>query len=217
MRDILATWLSTLSAEELVEELLELADHDSGLRLRLELRAAGHTGNVGALRRAITDLLKTDSRLEYDETEDYADDVYQAAEAIESVFTADPGRAAACVSLAREAFGLVRSALANADDSDATIADAARELLFVHLRASQAADPPPSPVELGTYLADLILDDAFGITPSLEDYSALLGRDGALAIRQRIAAVHEADPDNVNARYLVQRAGTPDAEPPEAQ
>jgi hypothetical protein len=206
MRDILAPWLSSLSAEELVAELLELADSDPGLRLRLELRAAAHTANVSALRRAVTDLLETDDHLGPDETTDYADDVYQAAEAIETLFSDAPERAAACVSLAREAFGLVRTTLASADDPEDAIGDAARELLGVHLRACQAADPPPDPVDLGTYLADLIVHDTSGITPSLEDYATLLGRDGALAIRRRITEVHEADPDNLNARYLAGRA-----------
>lgn len=160
--DALVSWLTLLSYDDLVAEIVDLADGDEGIRALLEARAAVQT----------------------------------ADELIED------GAADEAIGLAREAFGAVSDALARPAGGPEPITSAARELLGVHLRACQAADPPPDPVELGTYLADLILDDTRGLTPSLEDYSGLLGRAGTLAIRDRITAVYRANPGHANARHL---------------
>jgi hypothetical protein len=160
--DVLVSWLTSLSYDDLVAEIVDLADGDEGIRALLEARAAART----------------------------ADDLI------------DDGAANEALGLAREAFGAVTDALARPGGAPQALTSAARELLGVHLRACQAADPQPDPVELGTYLADLILDDARGLTPSLEDYAGLLGRVGTLAIRDRITAVYRANPGHPNARHL---------------
>ena len=160
--DVLLSWLTSLSYDDLVAEIVDLADGDEGIRALLEARAEAQT----------------------------------ARELIED------GAADEAIGLAREAFGAVTDALARPGGAPESLTDAARELLGVHLRACQAADPPPDPVELGTYLADLVLDDTRGLTPSLEDYAGLLGRAGTLAIRDRITAVYRANPGHANARHL---------------
>ena len=141
-------------------------------------------------------LLETGGHLTGQEASGYADDVSRAAEAIGSLLETDDEAvgipdAGAAVALARDALGWVTQALENADDSSGVISDSAAELLALHLSACQVADPPPDPVELGTYLADLILHDTRGITPALDDYSGLLGRPGVLAIRERIAITRQ--------------------------
>lgn len=166
--DSLISWLTSLSYDDLVAELLDLADADAGVRALLAARAAAR----GA------DELISD------------------------------GAADEAITLAREAFASVTEAMRSLSVTGASgmspeaLGDAARELLEAHLRACLACDPPPDPIRLGTYLADLILGDALGLTPSLEDYSGLLGRAGTLAIRDRIAAVHQANPGHPNARLL---------------
>lgn len=161
--DVLVSWLTSLSYEDVVGEIVRLAERDAWIRAVLEARAATRT----------------------------------AEELIED------GAADEAIDLAREAFSLVTETLASAGTAPESLAGAARELLDVHLRACQAADPPPDPVGLGTYLANLILDDTRGLTPSLEDYAPLLGQPGALAIRDRITAVYQANPGHANARHLV--------------
>ncbi|HEY1700382.1 MAG TPA: hypothetical protein VGG75_11795 [Trebonia sp.] len=219
--DFLRSWLASLAREELIAEILELADADSRLRLQLELKAATQTRDAGQLRHAVKRLLQTGDYLAGQEAPGYADDVSRAAEAIGSLLETDDEAvgvpdAGAAVALARDALGWVTHALANADDSSGVISDSAAELLALHLSACQVTEPPPDPVELGRYLADLILRDTRGITPALEDYSALLGRAGVLAIRERIAAVHRDDPGNPNARYLANTLlGTGTAQPPD--
>ena len=160
--DLLVSWVTSLSYEDLVAEIVDLADGDAGIRALLEARAAAQT----------------------------------AGELISD------GAADEAIGLAREAFAMASHTLASAGAVPKSLADAARELLDVHLCACQAAEPPPDPVALGTYLADLILEDTRGLTPSLEDYGDLLGRPGTLAIRDRIGAVHQANPGHLNARHL---------------
>ncbi|HEX6450137.1 MAG TPA: hypothetical protein VF060_11820 [Trebonia sp.] len=160
--DVLVSWLTSLSYDDLVAEIVDLADGDEGIRALLEARA----------------------------TAQIADELIE------------DGAADEAIELAREAFAAVTAALARPGGAPESLASAARELLGVHLRACRAADPPPGPVELGTYLADLILDDTRGLTPSLEDYADLLGRAGTLAIRDRITAVYRANPGHANARHL---------------
>jgi hypothetical protein len=164
--DLLVSWLTSLRYEDLVAEIVDLADGDAGIRALLEARAAART----------------------------ADDLIS------------DGAADEAIGLAREAFTMASQTLAGAGAVPESLADAARELLDAHLRACQAADPPPDPVDLGTYLADLILEDTRGLTPSLEDYRDLLGRPGTLAIRDQIASVYHANPGHPNARHL---AGSP--------
>lgn len=200
---MLVSWLTSLGYDDLVAEILRLADADYRIRALMQARACAET----------------------------------AEELI------DDGAAHEAVELARAGLGLVTNALASAaltssaaeEGTAATgspaasttvastavagqpLVDTARELLDVHLRACRAADPPPGPAELGIYLANLILDDAVGLTPSLEDYARLLGRSGALAIRDRITAVFQANPDHPNARHLARSLGRPaggDAPPP---
>lgn len=167
--DLFVSWLTSLSYDDLIAEIVGLADDDAGIRALLEARAAVQT----------------------------------ADELIED------GGADEAITLARAAFTQVTEAMTGTATVPESLGDMARELLGVHLRAGQAADPPPDPVELGTYLADLILGDTLGLSPSLEDYGDLLGRAGTLAIRDRIATVHEANPGHPNARHLARSLAGP--------
>jgi hypothetical protein len=194
-RELIASWLDSLTKDELAAEILELVDDDRDLRGRFALKA---------VRDAVQNQLVTDGYVGYAGAAAYARYVRQAAEAIDALVDAGPDIAAQAIGLAREAFGWFNESFASADDPSGTIGDAAHYLFAVHLRACQAAQPQPDPVGLGTYLADLILFDDYGLTPDLEDYTSVLGRAGTVAIRDRIDAVHKADPDNWNARQLTE-------------
>ncbi|MGH3167164.1 MAG: SWIM zinc finger family protein [Trebonia sp.] len=195
-RDLLVSWLTSLTKDELVAEILGLADDDEELGHRLASKAAGRAADPGRTGNAVRRLLKPDGGI----GREYADSVYQAANMIDSLIDEDGD----AIGLTRAAFAWVKEASARSGYASPLIAEAARELLASHLRACDAADPAPDPVELGTYLADLLVHDDFGVTPSLEEYSGLLGREGTLAIRDRIKAVHEAEPGNRNARHLTE-------------
>lgn len=198
--DLVVSWLASLSMDELVAEFLGLLDSDRDLRRRFELRAAARRANVDQVRSAVQNLVETDGYIEYAEARDYARDVSRAAEAIDALI--DGGVAEDAIYLARDALDWVTDAYGSADDSSGSIGTAAHELLAVHLRACQAA--PPDPVDLGEYLADLILGDNYGLAPDPQDYAGLLGDAGTTAIREYVAAVYEARPELWNVRNLME-------------
>ncbi len=199
-RELLVSWLASLSKDELVAEILELLDSDRDLRRRLQLRAAARRANVHHVRRAVQNLVETDGFIEYAEASSYARDVSRAAEAIGAL--TDGGAAEDAIYLARDALHWVTEAYSSADDSSGSIGTAAHELLAVHLRACQAA--PPDPVDLGEYLADLIIADNYDLAPGLQEYRELLGDAGTAAIREYTAAVYEASPERWNVRNLME-------------
>ncbi|MCL2584096.1 MAG: hypothetical protein FWE35_16755 [Streptosporangiales bacterium] len=170
--DLLVSWLDSLGYEDLVDEIIGLAEGDPGIGAVLRARAAVRT---------VDDMLSDG-------------DVHEA------------------ISLARSEFTLAARAASVAGPVPGSLADEARLLLDAHLRACQAADPPPDPVGLGVYLANLILDDTAGLTPSLEAYGSLLGRAGTLAIRDRITAVYQANPGHANARHMTGSLAGPPAD-----
>jgi uncharacterized Zn finger protein len=199
-RDLLVSWLASLSKDELVAEILELIDSDRDLRRRFELRAASRQANVHQVSNAVQNLVETDGFIEYAEARGYASDVSRAAEAIDALI--DGGAAEDAIYLARDAFDWVTEAYSSADDSSGSIGAAAYELLAVHLRACQAS--PPDAVDLGEYLADLIIADNYDLAPDPRDYTDLLGDAGTAAIREHVAAVYEASPEQWNARSLME-------------
>jgi hypothetical protein len=199
-RDLLVSWLASLSKDELVAEILELLDSDRNLRRRFQLRAAARRVDVDQVRSAVENLIETHGFIEYAEARNYARDVSRAAEAIDALI--DGGAAEDAIYLARDALDGVTEAYSSADDSAGSIGTAAHELLAVHLRACQAA--PPDPVDLAEYLADLIIADDYGLAPDPQDYTDLLAEAGNAAIREYVAAVYEAGPERWNVRKLME-------------
>jgi uncharacterized Zn finger protein len=199
----LESWLESLSKKELLAELLGLLDEDRDLRRRFELRAASVNADAVAVRGAVRELIALPRRgyVEYGEAYDYASGVSEAAGAIDDLIEA--GAAADAMEIAREAIDLVTDAFEYVDDSSGVIGDAACELLAVHLRACQAA--PPDPVSLAGYLSYVLLQRAdYGITPDLADYAGLLGEKGIAAFRERAAGAYAQNPDDWQARSLLE-------------
>jgi uncharacterized Zn finger protein len=199
----LESWLESLSKKELLAELLGLLDEDRDLRRRFELRAASVNADAVAVRGAVRELIALPRRgyVEYGEAYDYASGVSEAAGAIDDLIEA--GAAADAMEIAREAIDLVTDAFEYVDDSSGVIGDAACELLAVHLRACQAA--PPDPVSLAGYLSYVLLQRAdYGITPDLADYAGLLGEKGIAAFRERAADAYAQNPDDWQARSLLE-------------
>ena len=67
-RELLVSWLASLSKDQLVAEMLELLDGDRNLRRRFELRAATRGANVGQVRSAVQSLVERDGFIEFEES-----------------------------------------------------------------------------------------------------------------------------------------------------
>jgi uncharacterized Zn finger protein len=203
VRAELESWLESLSKQELLAALLGLLAEDRDLRRRFELRAASVNADAVKVRRAVRELvaLPRPGYVEYSEAYDYASGVSQAAEAIEGLIEA--GGAADAIGIAEEAIDLLLDAFEYVDDSSGVIGDAAYELLAVHLRACEAA--PPDAISLAGYLSDLLLlRGDYGIAPDLGAYGRLLGDKGIAALRERVAAAYAQNPQNWQARTLLE-------------
>ncbi|HTZ29051.1 MAG TPA: SWIM zinc finger family protein [Streptosporangiaceae bacterium] len=209
-RQLLESWLESLSKEDLLAELSALLHEDRALRRRFELRAASANADGVIIRRAVRDLIMLPRRgyIEYGEAPDYANDVRNAAAAIGDLI--DAGGAADAIGIAREAIGLATDAFAHVDDSSGFVGQAAYELLDVHLRACEAA--PPEPASLGNYVADLLLGNDYGLAPDLGDYAGLLGDKGSAVIRKRAAAAYAKDPKDWRARSLMETIARDDGD-----
>jgi uncharacterized Zn finger protein len=199
-RQFLVSWLSSLSKDELVAEILELCDADPELRGRFELRAASRRADADRVRDAVWGLIHLDDFVDYDDAWEYAGNVRRAAAAIGELIEAEA--AADAMDLASDAIRWLREAFGQVDDSSGTISDAGYELLEVHLRACRAE--PPDPVELGYNLAALLLRDSWNFGPDLAEYADLLGDVGMAAIRKRISTVYAENPDDFQARHLME-------------
>lgn len=199
-RQFLVSWLSSLSKDELVAEILELCDADPELRSRFELRAASRRADADRVRDAVRDLIHLDDFVDYGDAWEYADDVRRAAEAIGELIEAEA--AADAMDLASDAIRWLREAFGQVDDSSGAISDAGYELLAVHLRACQAERPDP--VGLGYDLAALLLRDSWGFAPDLADYADLLGDVGMATVRKRVSTVYAENPDDFQAQRLME-------------
>ena len=196
----LVSWLTSLSRDELLTELLKLLVDEPDLIQRFELRAAVRQVDVDGVADMIKDLVWITDYVDYDEASHYANDVLQAADAINELIEA--GAAAQAIAVARDAIRWLRQAFERVDDSDGDVGSAGYELLHVHLLACQAS--PPDPIELAAYLADLCLTDGHGLTPAFADYAELLGDAGWAALRNRIRYAYMASPNDYRARHLME-------------
>ena len=199
-RESIVSWLSSLTKDELLAELLELVDGDLDIHRRFELRAAARRIDVDGIRDGVLGLLWVDDYIDYDEAGGYAGDISRAADAIGDLIEAGAG--AQAIDLARDAISWVRRSLEQVDDSLGNVGDAACELLDVHLLACQAA--PPDPPELAGYLADQWLTDHYGLVPPLADYTELLGGQGTAALRDRVARAYRASPEDSRVRRVME-------------
>jgi uncharacterized Zn finger protein len=195
----LVTWLASLTKDELLDELLELAENDRYLRRRLELRAAAEQADIEAVRNAVRRLLRVTDYIGGDQARDYADNVRGAADAIGDLI--DAGAAGAALEVARDAIHWFRQCMDQVDDSAGYVASAGCDLLSVHLLGCQAARPDP--VELADDLADLLLTDNHFLGPALTDYAELLGDAGMAALHERVAEAYAASPDDHYTRHLM--------------
>jgi len=199
-RQLVVSWLSSLTKDELAAELLELLDEDAELGSRFELKAAAQQVDTATLGNAVRDLIYVDGYIDWDEAAAYAANVRRAVGAIGELI--DVGAADEAVAIAFDAIGWLTEACAAVDDSSGFIGEVAAELLAVHLSACQAA--PPDPVSLAIGLADLVLNDDYGFAPEVEQYAALLGEEGMATIREEVAAMYRMHPDNFRARHMME-------------
>ncbi len=203
----LDAWLTGLSRDDLLALVREEMVEDRNLRKRLELRMASARGNVAGIRSRIRELLDIGpfaqyGYVEYADARAYADQAGQAVTAIRSLTAS--GRAADATTLAREAIGLLTSAIGSVDDSDGRLGQVGADLADAHHEACRAARPDPE--ELAHWLVTHALDEAADLTDiDPLDYEDLLGERGTAALRRHAAEAWQANRTGWAEKHLMQR------------
>ncbi|GGR85066.1 MULTISPECIES: SWIM zinc finger family protein [Streptomyces] len=203
----LDAWLTGLSRDDLLALVREEMVEDRNLRKRLELRAASARGDVTGIRSCIRELLDIGpfvqyGYVEYADARAYADQAGQAVTAIRSLTAS--GRAADATTLAREAIGLLASAIGSVDDSDGRLGQVGADLADAHHEACREARPDPE--ELAHWLVTHALDEAADLTDiDPLDYEDLLGERGTAALRRRAAEAWQANRTGWAEKHLMRR------------
>ncbi|MFJ6981814.1 MULTISPECIES: SWIM zinc finger domain-containing protein [unclassified Streptomyces] len=203
----LDAWLTGLSRDDLLALVREEMVEDRNLRNRLELRMASARGDVAGIRSCIRELLDIGpfaqyGYVEYADARAYADQAGQAVTVIRSLTAS--GRAADATALAREAIGLLASAIGSVDDSDGRLGQVGADLADAHYEACRAARPDPE--ELAHWLVTHALDetaDLTGIDPL--DHEDLLGERGMAALRRYAAEAWQANHTGWAEKHLMRR------------
>ncbi len=197
----LTAWLHSLSADELVALVCDQVVEDDDWRRRLELRAATAASDIAVIGTRALGLLRGDQEygqykfagqfgyLEGPESWYYARRVRQVTEAVRRLTeTGQPGDA---MVIAQQALTAVTESSRHASDRAGVIAAAAAELAAAHQAACRAT--AADPLRLADFLAERMInpDDAEQVVPS--EYADLLGQDGMLRLRERIAAAWTAN------------------------
>ena len=204
----LEAWIDALSPEELRLELRALIRGDRGLRRRFELRAAQASQDVDQVRKVARQLLGRGGlreQLEYEDAFDYARNVREVAEAINTLV--DKGNAEDALDIIREAMSDTRAAMEDAEnsDSDGTIAHALAQLLPIHLRVCLAIRPDPT--ELARHVAEhnLAVTQEFDFAYDLKDYAELLGEIGTELVCDIYRAAYERNPKGWREKQLMEQ------------
>ena len=205
-------YLLGLDREELVSLLIDHADEDERLHLRLTLRAAHATPGTmdpSVWKDAFGDALATDDFVSYREAHDYAAGVEEVIESLEDLLRA--GQAENVIQLAEHGLSEVERSLEYTDDSDGWMGGMLDRLQELHLEACRRAGPDP--IELAERLFEGEMESSFDTYHGAAFiYADILGETGGVAYRRlaegewaRIPALKpgEDDPNRYGRRYQI--------------
>ena len=144
--DRIRAHLKQQGVDALVEMVVELAERDTALFRKLDIAAtASSTGDVERLekqlRRAIDGATRTGGSVGYDETDDWADNVGAALDAIAQLV--DGQHAALALKLALHAIDCIEDAMEEIDESGGHGHALLEQAGDIHLAACLAAKPDP--------------------------------------------------------------------------
>ena len=186
--DRIRAHLKQQGVDALVEMVVELAEGDTVLLRKLDIAAAASAHGDGKslekqLRRAIDGATRTRRFVDYDEAEEWADNVSAALDAVAKL--ADGPHAALAMRLALHAIDRIEDAIESMDDSDGHGDALFEQAGDIHLAACQSANPDP--VELARELVPRELYGKFDtFYRAVAGYADVLGEAG-LAEYRRLA------------------------------
>lgn len=188
-------YLSSMSSAQLTDLIISQAERDDRLFKSLLLKAESNKSggfNIEALRKTVRNVVRIPDFLEYGETEDYADGLFDIIETLEQALK--NGYAPAVKELVEEIFEELEEALNSMDDSEGCTAEPIEKLQELHVKACLLAKTHPT--ELAKFLFYNELDDGWGFFyGSLERYKDTLGAEGIAAYGDLVRQAWEALPE----------------------
>ena len=186
--DTIAEYLNTLPEAALKDWLMEAASRDRGMRDKLLLNARAASGGkknssgLAALRSALLKAARQSVFLDWQQAEDFAERLHDAAQLVEDrIPLGEPGLPA----IIEETIHQAEASLENVDDSNGAVQEALRRLGGAHLAACQAGRPDP--IELAEHLFDLEIAAEWDFyPPTLPHYANVLGKEGLNRYRQLV-------------------------------
>jgi uncharacterized Zn finger protein len=179
-------FLQGLKKEELVSMLLEQAEEDELLRLRLTARAA-RSGkgdpDLSVWRQALDEAVSTYDFVSYEEAYDHMSGIEEVIESIEDLLK--DGHAEGVIELAEYGLRAVEEGLEHVDDSDGWMSGLLERLRDLHLAACEQARPDPEALAERLFEWEMETDyDTF--YQAARTYADILGEKG-LAVYRRLA------------------------------
>ncbi|CTP86629.1 hypothetical protein XTPLMG728_1280 [Xanthomonas translucens pv. poae] len=186
-QQLLQRWLAEQSPQALQALVLDLAEHDGGLRQRLLSQAQLSVAPPQDWRKAISALLGRKRFMDYRDSIAYAKRLQPLNALLEQARQRDPG---AALDLHEYAFVRLLAIYTDCDDSAGHVGDRLRALARLHPEFARDANPS----HLAKRLFDLRIRDEWKLLPPLRDYAALLGQSGIATLEhEALRTLHGTD------------------------
>lgn len=188
-------YLGNMSPSQLIDLIISQAERDDRIFKSLLLKAESNKSggfNIEALRKTIRDVVRIPDYLEYGETENYADGLFDIIETLAQAL--ENGHAPAVKELVEEIFEELEETLNSMDDSEGCTSEPVDKLQELHVKACLLAKTDPK--ELAQFLFYNELDDGWGFFyDSLTRYKDALGAEGVAAYGDLVRQAWEALPE----------------------
>ncbi|MFC7519662.1 SWIM zinc finger domain-containing protein [Xanthomonas populi] len=178
-------WLAAQSPQALQALVLELAEHDRGLRQRLLSQAQLSSAPPQEWRKAVSALLGRRRFMDYRDSVAYAKHLATLPALLEQARQRNP---VAALDLHEYAFKRLVAIYEDCDDSAGHVGDRLRALAHSHPEFARSANVSNLPKRV----FDLRMLDQWSLSPKLEVYLALLGNAGIAALEHAtLQALHD--------------------------
>jgi hypothetical protein len=193
-----------LTTDELRDVVSAAVDLHVDVERQVRLIAARAGGGLVPLKAEVDRTLRTRRFISYAESTGWAQSAQTVVAELERVVETAPSRD--LVELLQRAIGHVVKVLLNADDSNGSIGDVARDLLELHARACDAGVADPA--KLAAWMVKFRFEDQDFFEADPVRYARALGDEGLAAFRSAVEA--SAGGDEWAVRYARERLAVVD-------
>jgi uncharacterized Zn finger protein len=200
--DAVASYVDSLSPEDLRELVQRAAERDDILRRELQLAAAAAAEDVGAVRDLVDRTLSTRRYLDYWAAMRWAEEAQPTVDTLRSL-AESPSTSSEVIPLIERAVKKAIIVLGRADDSSGLPGGVVDQLLKAHAVAARLGRPDAR--KLARWLVRFSCDDQDWFNPDVVDYVDALGTAGLEVYRSELQRRLAANPDHYGATHALER------------